>query len=397
MKLRPIDDQIGAVGAVDFDRRMFDALIPLPDGTSYNAYLLKGSQKTALVDSVDPAFSYVLMDNLRDVPVLDYVVSNHAEQDHSGTIPLVLEKYPRAVLLCSPKAKPMLQDHLGIAADRIQIVEDGSTLSLGDLTLEFISTPWVHWPETMGTFVREKGLLFSGDFFGAHVAQSELFVEDDKLIYDAAKRYFAEIMMPFRTAIQKNLERLSRYDIKMIAPSHGPVHCRPEFIQREYREWVSDQPANAAVVAYVSMHGSTSIMVRRLVAALADRGVRVSQFDLADTDSGKLAMALVDAATVILAGPAIHIGLHPKVANAAFLANAIRPKARFASYVGSYGWGHKLIEQLQSLLVNLKVEYIPPVICKGLPREADLAAVEALAEAVAAKHAAAGCDDTTCR
>jgi len=154
--------------------------------------------------------------------------------------------------------------------------------------------------------------------------------------------------------------------------------------------------ANAAVVAYISMHGSTSIMVRRLVAELAGRGVRVAQFDLADTDSGKLAMALVDAATIVWpARPSTSACI--QVANAAFLANAIRPKAKFASYVGSYGWGQKLIEQLQSILTNLKVEFIPPVICRGLPKEADLAAVDALAAAVAAKHAESGCTDTTCR
>jgi flavorubredoxin len=131
-------------------------------------------------------------------------------------------------------------------------------------------------------------------------------------------------------------------------------------------------------------------MARRLVKELAGRGVSVSQFNLADTDIGKLAMALVDAATIILAGPAVHVGLHPKVANAAFLANAIRPKAKFASYVGSYGWGHKLTEQLLAFLPNLKVEFVPPVICRGLPRESDLQSVDALAAAIAAKHAEAG-------
>jgi flavorubredoxin len=176
----------------------------------------------------------------------------------------------------------------------------------------------------------------------------------------------------------------------MIAPSHGPVHGRPAFILDAYREWVSEKPGNAAVVAYISMHGSTGIMVRRLVDELASRGIRVSQFDLAETDIGKLAMALVDAATIVLAGPAVHVGLHPKVASAAFLANAIRPKARFASYVGSYGWGHKLIEQLQSLLPNLKVEFVPPVVCRGLPKEADLEAVDVLAAAIAQKHKDAG-------
>jgi flavorubredoxin len=242
----------------------------------------------------------------------------------------------------------------------------------------------------MSTFVPERGILFSGDFFGSHIAQTDPFVADDKLIYDAAKRYFAEIMMPFRTAIQKNLDQLARAPIRMIAPSHGPIHGRPAFILDAYREWVSETPRNAAVVAYISMHGSTGIMVRRLVAELASRGVRVSQFDLAETDIGKLAMALVDAATIVLAGPAVHIGLHPQVANAAFLANALRPKARFASYVGSYGWGQKLIEQLQSILANLKVEFIPPVIGRGLPKEADLESIDALAASIAKKHTDAG-------
>jgi flavorubredoxin len=157
-----------------------------------------------------------------------------------------------------------------------------------------------------------------------------------------------------------------------------------------YREWVSDTPRNAAVVAYISMHGSTEILARRLVKELAGRGIAVSQFNLADTDIGKLAMALVDAATIVLAGPAVHVGLHPKVANAAFLANAIRPKAGFASYVGSYGWGHKLTEQLLAFLPNLKVEFIPPVICRGLPKPADLEAIDSLAASIAAKHAEAG-------
>jgi flavorubredoxin len=390
MKPRLIDSQIFSVGAVDFDRRLFDALIPLPDGTSYNSYLVRGSEKTALIDGVDPAWLPGLLDNLSDVPALDFIIANHGEQDHSGALPVLLDRYPEARLICSPKAKGILMDHLGLPAEKITVVEDGAKLSLGDLTLEFIHTPWVHWPETMCTYLPERQILFSCDFFGSHLAQSDPFVADEGVLHEAAKRYFAEIMMPFRTAIQKNLERLGKYPMRMIAPSHGPVHGRPAFILDAYREWSSETPRNAAVVAYVSMHGSTEIMARRLVTELAARGVAVSQFNLADTDIGKLAMALVDAGTIVLAGPAVHVGMHPKAANAAFLANALRPKAKFASYVGSFGWGHKLIEQLLSFLPNLKVELIPPVICRGLPKETDLQSVDALAAAIAGKHAAAG-------
>ena len=390
MKPRKIVDGIFSVGAVDWDRRLFDSLIPLPDGTSYNAYLVRGGEKTALLDAVDPAKADILMENLRDVPRLDFLVAHHGEQDHSGTIPAVLEKYPEARVVCTPKARDILMDHLGLAAERITTVADGETISLGGKTLEFIHTPWVHWPETMCTYVREDRILFSCDFFGSHFAQSDPFVRDEQAVALAAKRYFAEIMMPFRTAIRKNLERLRNVPLATIAPSHGPVYDRPDFILDLYRDWSSDQPKNSVIIAYVSMHGSTEKMVGRLVSALAGRGVTAHQFSLVDVDLGKLAAELIDAATIVLGSPAVHIGLHPNVAYAAFLANALRPKAKFATLIGSFGWGQKLAEQTLGLLPNLKIEVLPPLLIKGMPKEADLEAVDALAGMIAEKHRAAG-------
>jgi flavorubredoxin len=238
----------------------------------------------------------------------------------------------------------------------------------------------------MVSYLREEKILFTCDFFGSHLAQSGLYVTDEDRVYESAKRYFAEIMMPFRTAIQKNMERLKDLDIKIIAPSHGPVYGRPRFILDAYRDWISDQPKNCAVVAYVSMHGSTEKMVSRLVSALDARGVSVGQFNLAEGDIGKLAAALVDAATVVLGTPAVHIGPHPKIAYAAFLANALRPKLKFAAIIGSYGWGNKIVEQIAAMIPNLKAEVLAPVICRGLPRETDFAAIDSLAETIAGKH-----------
>ena len=386
MRPRKIREHISAVGAVDWDRRLFDALIPLPDGTSYNSYLIRGREKTALIDTVDPTKRDILFENLRDIASLDYVIAHHGEQDHSGSIPAVLEKYPKAKVVCSAKAKGILIDLLAIPEGQFITVGDGETLSLGGATLEFIHTPWVHWPETMVTYLREEKILFTCDFFGSHLAQSDLYVTDEGRVYESAKRYFAEIMMPFRTAIQKNMERLKNYKIEMIAPSHGPVYDRPEFIMEAYRDWISDEPKNCAIVAYVSMHGSTESMVSHLVAGLAERGVTVCQFNLAEIDIGKLAIALVDAATIVIGTPAVHVGPHPKVAYAAYLANALRPKLKFASIIGSFGWGHKIVEQIAAMIPNLKVEVLAPVICRGLPREADFAALEKLAEAIAQKH-----------
>jgi len=247
MKPRKIKQNVYWLGAIDWDRRLFDSLIPLPDGTSYNAYLIKGSRKTALLDTVDPAMENILMSQLEDIPKIDYIIAHHAEQDHSGTIPAVLQKHEEAIVLCTPKAKNMLVDHLDIDPARIKTVEDGEELSLGGKTLRFIYTPWVHWPETMVTRLHEDRILFSCDFFGSHLASSALFAGEHAHVYEAAKRYYAEIMMPFRKPIQNNLKKISDFSFDFIAPSHGPVFNRPDRIISLYNDWVSDKTANLVV------------------------------------------------------------------------------------------------------------------------------------------------------
>ena len=386
MKSRKIKDKIYWMGSVDWDRRLFDTLVPLPDGTSYNAYLIEGSEKTALLDTVDLPMAHELLSQLEGIPRLDYVISQHAEQDHSGTIPRVLEKFPDAKLITSSKAKGMLMDLLQVPEKSFITVEDGETLSLGDKTLKFIYTPWVHWPETMSTYLEEDKILFSCDFFGSHIATTDLFVTDEGRVLEAAKRYFAEIMMPFRSVIQKDLEKLASYEIEMIAPSHGQIYPRASLIIDAYRDWVLGTLRNKVVIPYVTMHDSTRQMVDYLVSALAEKGVGVEQFNLAVTDIGKLAMALVDAATIVIGTPTILAGPHPYAAYAAFLANALRPKAKFLSIIGSYGWGGKTVEVLAGMISNLKVEVIEPVLSKGSPSEADFKALENLAETIAMKH-----------
>lgn len=388
MKPRILKTNVYAVGAVDWDRRLFDELIPLPDGTSYNAYLIKGSEKTVLIDTVDPTMTNVLIDNLNqlDVKNIDYVITHHAEQDHSGSLPDILAKYPNATVVATPKCKPMLMDLLLIPENRIKTVEDGETLSLGDKTLEFTHAPWVHWPETMLTYVREDRILSTCDFFGSHLATSNLYVTDEATVYKAAKRYYAEIMMPFKLAIQKNLERIKDLKIDIIAPSHGPIYDKPQFIIDAYKEWVSALPKNIVVLPYTSMHGSTRAMVRYFVNSLVERGVTVKQFDLARTDLGKLAMALVDAATIVIGTPTVLAGPHPNAVYAVYLANALRPKAKFASIIGSYGWGGRTVEVISSMLSSLRLELLPPVVVKGFPREADFKALDQLADAIQVKH-----------
>jgi len=215
-------------------------------------------------------------------------------------------------------------------------------------------------------------------------------VKDDPKVLEDAKRYYAEIMMPFRTIIQKNIEKVKALDLEMIAPSHGPIYLNPDFIIDAYSEWVSDNVKNEVILPYVSMHGSTESMVDYLIDALMNKGITVKPFNLTVTDIGELAMALVDAATIILATPTVLTGAHPAAVYAAFLTNALRPKLKFAGIIGSYGWGGKTVEQIKGLLPNLKVELLEPVLIKGLPKIEDLKLLDNLAETIYKKHKEAG-------
>ena len=388
MTVKKIKKDIYWVGAIDWDRRLFDELIPLPEGTSYNAYLIKGQEKTALIDTVDPTKEDDLLDNLDDLGIehLDYIVVNHAEQDHSGAIPLMLELYSEAKIVTNQKCKKMLMEHLLIKEDKIITINDNDTLSLGGKTLKFIFAPWVHWPETMLTYLEEDKILFSCDLFGAHIAESNLWVDDESKVYFAAKRYYAEIMMPFRNNIKKYLEKLKNLEIKTIAPSHGQIYSHPEFILSAYREWISDEVENEVIIPYVSMHGSVEEMVYILSEELMRKGITVKLFNLTRTDIGALAIALVDAATIVIASPTVLTGAHPQVVSAVYLANALRPKLRYASVIGSYGWGGKMLENISAMIGNLKVEILSPVIVKGYPKEEDYNSLIRLAGEIAEKH-----------
>jgi flavorubredoxin len=388
MAVREIKSDIYSLGAIDWDRRLFDELIPLPDGTSYNSYLINGTEKIALIDTVDPTKRHELIDNLRELDIrnIDYIISNHAEQDHSGSLPFILELYPNAKVVTNDKCKNMLIDLLPISEDKFLTIRDKETISLGNKTLEFIFAPWVHWPETMFTYLKEDRILFTCDFLGSHLATSDLYVTDEERVYEAAKRYYAEIMMPFRTSIKKHLEVIKEFEIEIAAPSHGPVYQKPEFILNAYKDWVSDKVKNEVILPYVSMHGSTEKMVNYFFKALINRNISVIPFNLTRTDIGNLAMSLVDAASIVIASPTVLAGPHPSVIYASYLVNILRPKLKFMSVIGSYGWGGRMLEQIKEILKNLQAEFIEPVIVKGYPKEDDFKALNRLADDILKKH-----------
>jgi flavorubredoxin len=393
---REIKPGVFSVGAIDWDRRLFDALIPLPEGTSYNSYLILDSEKTALIDAVDETKIDVLLNNLESLNIkkIDYIIAQHAEQDHSGGLKKLLEAFPGALVLGTPKCLDLLVQFDLVSKDRVQEVKDGEKIALGKRSLQFMHAPWVHWPDTMFTYLAEERILFTCDFLGSHLATSDLFAVDEPTVYRSAKRYYAEIMMPFRSSINRHLARIGELAVDIIAPSHGPLYNRPALILDAYRDWASDNVKNQVVVAYVSMHGSTRIMADHFVDALISRGVEVKRFDLTDYDAGELAESLVDAATVIIGTPTILAGAHPLALYAAILANALRPKTRFASIIGSYGWGGKMLEQITEALPNLKLQFLDPVVARGRPKKADILALDRLADEIATMHRKIGIIET---
>ncbi|MCX8095530.1 MAG: FprA family A-type flavoprotein [Caldisericia bacterium] len=373
MSIRELRKDIYFVGSIDWDRRLFDELIPLPDGTSYNSYLINADDKIILIDSVDPTKKNELINNLKELNInkIDYIISQHGEQDHSGTIPDLLEIYKDAKVITNEKGKELLITHLHIKEDRFHLINDGEILKIGNKTFKFIFTPWVHWPETFVTYLIEDKILFTCDFFGSHKATSSIFVDNYAKAEDSAKRYYAEIMMPFKNIIAKNLEKIKDIDFQIIAPSHGYVYDKPEFIINLYKDWVSEIVKNKITILFVSMHGSTKNMVDYITKRFVEEGIETKRFNLTNSDLGEIAMSLVDSASVILATPTVLTGPHPLAHYAAYIMNILKPKTKFIGLIGSYGWGGQTVNIIKDILKNLKAEYLGDLLVKGNPTEED--------------------------
>lgn len=382
-----IADNVFWVGAKDWNRRLFDALIPLPDGTSYNSYLVKGTEKTVLIDTVNPGFEKEFVAKINKVTgleKLDYLIMNHAEPDHSNAIRFIMERAPKAVLVTTKKGIGMARNYHEIPDERVKIVGDGDLLEIGGKTLRFIEAPWLHWPETMFTYLEEDKILFSCDFFGAHTAQG-VYDEDIEDLIPMAKRYFGEIMMPFSKMGAKALEKIKDLEIRVIAPSHGPMYKNPERILGPYRKWTAGESEKKALVVYASMWGSTEKLVREMAETLLSKGIDVRLYNLAVSDLGDLARELVDSRAVVLGSPTVLGGMHPLALQGAYLVKAFKPPVKYGVLLGSYGWGGGALKQAAEMLAPAKIEVVGTLQVKGAPKEEDLKEVRRIALELAGK------------
>lgn len=390
--MKEIKNNIFYCGLNHRERKLFDELIPLPMGTTYNSYFIKGSKYNVLIDTMYPNKSDEYLEKLDEAGIqkVDYVIAQHGEQDHSGTLPKLIKKFPDIKILTNPKCKEIVQEMLHIEDKYFQIVTDGEEFSTGDKTLKFIYAPWVHWPDTMFTYIAEEKMLFTCDFFGSHSPFENIYAPETYEILKAAKRYYAEIMMPFRTFCKKYTQMIKGMDVEMILASHGPIYRNPKFILDAYEQWTADECKNEVILPYVSMYESTKEMVNYLCEKLSDMGISAKPFDVANEDLGELAMELVDACTVVFGSSMVLAGPHPAAVSAAYLTGILRPKVKFVSFIGSYGWGGILTGKLEEALSPIKSEKLSNVIVKGKPKKEDFEKLDALIEEIYQKHKSLG-------
>ncbi|MCW3980042.1 MAG: FprA family A-type flavoprotein [Candidatus Bathyarchaeota archaeon] len=389
LKTVEISTNIFWVGIEDWNRRIFDALIPLPYGTSYNSYLVVGRKKIALIDTVNPGFEEVLLRKISQIlppERIDYVVMNHAEPDHAHGIPKVMEVARNAKLVATKMGVSMAEAFFNVPSDKAIVVKEEDVLTLGNKTLKFVEAPWLHWPETMFTFDVEDQILFSCDFFGAHFASDNVYADKiGGLLLPEAKRYYAEIMMPLAASARKALDKVKVTKPKMIAPSHGPIYRNPEPIVEAYENWARGPLRKKVVIVYVSMWGSTQMLERIITETISCEGVEAIPYNLTVADISHVLRDLVDSSAVVIGTPTVLGGAHPLAMYATELIASFGIRGKMAAVFGSFGWGGGGMKKVKARLEQGGFDVIDSFEIRGSPKPEHIANAISLGKTVAAR------------
>ncbi|MDI6713111.1 MAG: FprA family A-type flavoprotein [Anaerosomatales bacterium] len=390
MRAVQVAEGIWWVGAIDWNLRDFHGY-ETPSGSTYNAYLVRGESKTALIDTVKAPFVPELLARVSDVmdPAdVDLIVVNHVEPDHNGGLRDVMAAMPNARVVASPSGvKGVAEYHDGL---QVEAVGADDVVDLGGKTLRFLPMPMVHWPDSMFTYCPESKTLMPNDAFGQHFACEERFA--DELGLDAALEqlgiYYANILLPLGTQVAKAVEKVlaTGWEIEVIAPSHG-VGWRGADIGaalERYRRWTAGEKRDKAVVVYGTMWGSTAELATRVVDGLAAGGVEASLYDVAVTPIAHIAYELLEAKALVLGSPTLHHGMLYRVSGLLTYLEGLRPSGRLAAAFGSYGWGGGAVKQMRERLEKAGFElYESDLAVKFRPTADDLAAAEAWGKAIA--------------
>lgn len=370
MKAVQLKENIYWVGGVDWDLRNFHGYLT-QRGSTYNAYIIK-DEKTVLVDTAKLHLADELIERIRSVAdpaSIDYVVANHVEMDHSGSLPRIMELCPNATIITSAAGEKGLRAHYG-ADWKFQVVGNGAEISLGKRKLSFVMTPMVHWPDNMLTFLSEDNILFSNDAFGQHLATSERFDDEYPLaiIEEEARKYYANIVLPYGIQVQKALEQAGDLPIQMIAPSHGIIwRSHIPRVLELYAGWASNATRKKAVIVYDTMWGSTKKMAYAIASAFEEKGIHYCMHDLKLSHVSDIMTEIIDAEYLCVGSPTLNNGILPTAAGFLTYLKGLAPKGRKAIIFGSYGWGGQSAQIIEQELTaakftvvkNFKTQYIP--------------------------------------
>jgi len=386
--MRPIEiaENVFWVGAVDWNLRDFHGY-QTEKGSTYNAFLIKG-EKTVLIDTVKADFADRFLQNLSTIiepSKIDYIVANHAEMDHSGSLPKVIAAVKPEKLFCTTKGQQTLEAHLNCEGWPFAPVKEGDLLELGGKTIEFIGSPMLHWPESMVSHIREDNILISNDIFGQHWATAERFddeVDRGELHFQAAK-YYANIFLPMSAGMRKFLTKLEKKGITpaMLATDHGLIWRKDVAgIMEKYRDW-SEQKTNAkAVIVYDTMWGSTATMANAIADGIrGDGGVSVSVHDLRYNHRSDIITEILDAKAVVIGSPVLNKNILPKMADLLTYMKGLAPSGKIGAAFGSYGWQDTIVKRLNEMMTEMKIDVIDDgVSVNYVPKPDDLARCIAL-------------------
>ena len=358
------------VGGIDWDLRNFHGYMT-QRGSTYNAYLII-DEKVTLIDTVKHYLSdemFKRISEIIDPSKIDYVVSNHVEMDHSGSIPYLMEKCPDAEIVASPNGVKGLKKHYGNNYN-YKTVKTGDTLDIGKRKLNFLLTPMVHWPDNMLTYCPDEKILFSNDSFGQHIATSERFDDEYEidLIIEEAKKYYANIVLPYSMQVQNELKAASELDIEIIAPSHGIIFRKYiDKIVEKYKKWSSNKCDKKALIIYDTMWKSTKKIAYAVQNGFEEKGYNTRMLNLQSNHISDIMTEVLNAEYICVGSPTLNNNIMPTVASFITYLKGLAPKGRKGLAFGSYGWGGQSVgilhEELENcgfdLLEDVKINYVP--------------------------------------
>ena len=386
MKKLEIKPDIYWVGGIDWDIRNFHGY-STNRGTTYNAYLIM-DKKITLVDTVKHYLFEEMLARIKEIvdpAKIDYIISNHVEMDHSGSIPKILKYAKNAKIVTSTRGETGLKRHYKKDYN-YKVVNSGDSLKIGKRTLNFVHIPMVHWPDSMVTYIPEEKILLSNDAFGQHIATEQLFDDQHEwgLLKEEAAKYYGNIVMPYGDQVKKALEAASGLDIDMIAPSHGVIwNSKIPKIIKEYKKWAGFQTDKKALIVYDSMWGSTEKIAYTLLEGLEEMGIPVKMMNLNNTHISDIITEVLDTKLILLGSPTLNNGMMPIMGGFLTYLKGLRPRGRIGFVFGSYGWGGQAVGEIEKILQGLNWDLpFDSVNLKYIPDEKELKDVKEIGKKI---------------